>query len=344
MRSRTLAVALTLLAGAARAQETSDPWLAVDRTMLTALEEHRVAGMGLAVYDRAGRPVFARMYGDFASDRRVAIASASKLVTGVVLFRLVDEGLLSLDSTTGAVLGWPGAKGSITLRHLLSFTSGMPREHVCTVLPQLTLAACVEMIEGSALEAPAGTRFDYGSTHLAVAGRMAEVVTGQSWDQVFATRLRAPLGLPPAAQYYATPRQPIPTENPLLAGGLRMTMDEYARVLQLVFDKGRFQGLPLVSPALFDAQAILQYPRAAIGYSPWPEMRYGLTAWLECPTPETGCAALSSPGAFGFTPFLDRDAGYYAVLGMEIDRGVGENFAPGLEQALRPLIAAALAR
>ena len=52
---------------------------------------------------------------------------------------------------------------------------------------------------------------------------------------------------------------------------------------------------------------------------------------------------ISSPGAFGFTPFLDRGAGYYAVLGMEIDRGIGENFGPELEQALKPLIAAAIA-
>src|SRR5689334_15884359 len=133
MRIRTLAVAVMLLAGSARAQETTDPWLAVDRTMQAALQEHGT-GMGLAVYDRAGTKVFERMYGDFAPDRRVAIASASKMVTGVVLFRLVDEGLLSLDSTTGAVLGWRGEKGAITLRHLLSFTSGMPREHVCTVL------------------------------------------------------------------------------------------------------------------------------------------------------------------------------------------------------------------
>jgi CubicO group peptidase (beta-lactamase class C family) len=343
MRRFTLALFATLVAGAAQAQERTDPWIEVDRTMRTALAEERVSGMGLAVYDRSGTKVFERMYGDFAPDRRVAIASASKLVTGVVLFRLVDEGRLSLDSTTGAVLGWSGARGALSLRHLLSFTSGLRREDVCTVLPQLTLAACVEMIERNPLEAPAGARFDYGSTHLAVAGRMAEVATGQAWDEVFGTRLRAPLGLPREAQYYATPRNPVPTENPLLAGGLRMTMDEYARVLQLVFDQGRWQGAQLIAPALFEAQAVEPYPNAEIGYSPWPEGRYGLTAWLECATPETGCAAISSPGAFGFTPFLDRAAGFYAVLGMEISRAEGENFAPGLARTLRPLIAAAVA-
>jgi D-alanyl-D-alanine-carboxypeptidase/D-alanyl-D-alanine-endopeptidase len=343
MTNRTLAVVLSLLAGAAHAQDKTDPWLAVDQTVRGALQEQAVPGMGLAVYDRAGTKVFERMYGDFSPDRRVAIASASKLVTGVVLFRLVDEGLLSLDSTTGAVLGWQGEKGVLTLRHLLSFTSGLQREDVCTVLPQLTLAACVEMIGRKALAAPAGARFDYGSTHLAVAGRLAEVATGERWEDVFDTRLRAPLGLSRDARYYATPRQPVPTENPLLAGGLRMTMNEYGRVLQLVFDRGRWQGRQLIASALFDQQALLPYPRAVIGHSPWPEGRYGLAAWLECATPETGCASISSPGAFGFTPFLDREAGYYAVLGMELDRAEGGNFAPDLARVLKPLIAAAAA-
>jgi hypothetical protein len=61
-----------------------------------------------------------------------------------------------------------------------------------------------------------------------------------------------------------------------------------------------------------------------------------------CGTPAAGCAVLSSPGAFGFTPWLDRAAGYYAILGMELDRGAVENgvvdFAVRLQQELEPLI------
>jgi hypothetical protein len=72
--------------------------------------------------------------------------------------------------------------------------------------------------------------------------------------------------------------------------------------------------------------------------------RYGLTAWLECATPATGCSTISSPGAFGFTPWLDRSSGYYAILGMELDdlradRGLG----PQIQQGLKPLIATAVA-
>jgi hypothetical protein len=54
------------------------------------------------------------------------------------------------------------------------------------------------------------------------------------------------------------------------------------------------------------------------------------------------------PGAFGFTPWLDRASGYYAILGMELgstdtDEGVVA-FAVGLQAELAPLIAAALAK
>jgi CubicO group peptidase (beta-lactamase class C family) len=153
MGIRALTIAVTLLAGAAHAQQATDPWLAVDRTMRAALGEHGVPWASRSTTGRARRS----SSGCTATSLPTAasrFASASKMVTGVVLFRLVDEGRLSLDSTTGTVLGWRGEKGGITLRHLLSFTSGMQREHVCTVLPQLTLAACVEMIERDALDCP----------------------------------------------------------------------------------------------------------------------------------------------------------------------------------------------
>jgi CubicO group peptidase (beta-lactamase class C family) len=60
-----------------------------------------------------------------------------------------------------------------------------------------------------------GTRFDYGSTHLHVAARMAEVVTGQSWANLFATQLKAPLGLTsPDLAWYTAPRQAVGHDEP----------------------------------------------------------------------------------------------------------------------------------
>lgn len=318
----------------------------VDATANAAFTAQGISGMGLSIYDHNGVKVFERMYGTFSADQRVAIASASKLVSGAVIFSLIDKGYLTLDSTTGLILGWTGPQAAITLRQLLSFTSGLPPSHACTAISSIALADCVELISQETLIATPGTRFDYGSTHLHVAARMAEVQTNLPWNTIFANELRTALGLPGLVQYYTAPQLAFGTTNPLIAGGMRASMNEYARILQLTYDKGRWQGNQLIGETLFNTQVIEPYPNAVIGYSPAPtgwNVRYGLAAWLECTTPTTGCASISSPGAFGFTPWIDRTAGYYAILGMEIDNTTGVvSFAVNLQQQLKPLIATAM--
>ena len=326
-----------------------DPFTAVDRAASAAFAAQGISGMGLTIYDAQGVKRFERMYGTFSADQRVAIASSSKMVAGLVIFRLIDQGFLTLDSTTGAVLGWTGPQAAITLRQLLSFTSGLEREASCTLSAGITLADCVTTISQQPLVAAPGTRFDYGSTHLQVAARMAEVVTGQSWTNLFATQLKAPLGLnSPDLQWFTAPRQALGTSNPLIAGGLRATMNEYARLLALDFNRGVYQGNTLIGSSLFTTQATEPFPNAVIGNSPFVNaginFHYGLAAWLECPPPAVNCAVLSSPGAFGFTPWFDRDGGYYAILGMEVTESQSGivAFAVNLAQDLKPLIRSAL--
>lgn len=293
----------------------------VDATANSAFVAQGISGMGLSIYGRNGVKVFEKMYGTFSADQRVAIASTSKIVSGVVIFSLIHQSYLSLDDTTSSILGWSGPQAAITLRQLLSFTSGLPPSHTCTANPSITLADCVNSISQETIVATPGTRFAYGSTHLHVATRIAEVQTGLTWNQIFANEIRTPLGISNLVQYYTGPLQAAGTTNPLIAGGMRASMNEYARILQFVYDKGRWQGNQLIGETLFNLQVIEPYPNVVIGNTPAPpgwNVRYGLTAWLECPTPTTGCASISSPGAFGFTPWIDRTAGYYAILGMEI--------------------------
>jgi D-alanyl-D-alanine-carboxypeptidase/D-alanyl-D-alanine-endopeptidase len=327
----------------------TDPFAPVDRAASAAFNAQGISGMGVVVYDSQGNKRFERYYGSFSGDQRVAIASSSKMVAGLVIFRLIEQGYLSLDSTTGAVLGWSGPQAAITLRQLLSFTSGMEREAPCTLLAGISLADCVQSISQLPLVAAPGTRFDYGSTHLHVAARMAEVATGQSWANLFASQLKTPLGLnSPDLGWYTFPRQALGTSNPLIAGGIRATMNEYARFLGLVYNRGSYQGNGLIGASLFTEQASEPYPNAVIGNSPFTSIalnfHYGLTAWLECTPPAVNCGVLSSPGAFGFTPWVDRDGGYYAIIGMEVSESQSGvvNFSVQLAQDLKPLIRAAL--
>jgi serine-type D-Ala-D-Ala carboxypeptidase/endopeptidase len=333
--------------------DAADPFAEVDRIA----REHApaVGPFGLAIYlpGPAGaedRLVFQRMYGDFAPGRRVAVASASKMVAGLVLFRLITDGRLRLDSTTGEVLGWTGPKAAIALRHLLSFTSGLPPDAICTLLSNVSLQDCVVQIERLDPVAAPGARFDYGSTHLHVAGRMAEVAGGKAWADLFSEQIRDPLGLPPQVAFYTLPMQGVGTQNPLIAGGLQASMDEYARLLGLVFRRGLLGTRRLLRDDLFSEQARAPYPAAVIGESPARQVgydyRYGLTAWLECATPAEGCAVISSPGAFGWTPWLDRAAGYYAMIGTLDGKSQGKVVKASMDAAaaLKPAITRALAQ
>ncbi|RYZ40557.1 MAG: hypothetical protein EOO71_15550 [Myxococcaceae bacterium] len=107
--------------------------------------------------------------------------------------------------------------------------------------------------------------------------------------------------------------------------------------------------MPYASAALFDAQSREPHD-VVIGNSPMVDggrtYHHGLTAWLECDTPSSGCAVVSSPGAFGFTPWVDRDGGSYAIPGMQLEATNEERvgaFSVELEQQLRPELRAAVA-
>ena len=334
--------------------DAATAWTPVRDAVLSAASDAQ-ADLAFAVWDERGDLRFDVSSGSFMLDTRVAIASASKYASGLVLFELIRRGDLTLASTTGDVLGWTGPNAAITLEQLLSFTSGLPPEDPCTRVARMSLAACVNSLEATTPEAPPATRFDYGSTHLHVAARMAEVVTGRGWGELFDEILATPLGFSADAAYFTFPRQALGQINPLIAGGLRMTMNEYARLLQLGLQRGVFGELTLGTPELFDAQLREPFdvtitrassPLLALGFP----FHYGLTAWLECDTPRTGCERASSPGAFGFTPWFDRETRYVAIIGMEIGPSTMDvpsgavGFAVELEQTLQPLIRQALAR
>jgi CubicO group peptidase (beta-lactamase class C family) len=328
-------------------------WSAVDRAVDDAFATGTAPGIALAIYAPDGRLLHARVRGDMALERNIAVASASKMVSGLAILRLVEQGFLSLDSTTGTVLGWSGPQAAITLRHLLAFTSGLPTIFTagsgtdCTRNPFTTLADCVADLGQRGLSWTPGSRFEYGNTHLHVAARMAEVATGANWANIVALQLRQPLSLPDTVAYYTAPRQSTGTINPLIAGGLRISMSEYARVLSVIHNRGTHNGQYLLAASLIEQMGKDPYPMAVTGFSPYDNFglprEYGLTAWLECATPTTGCNDITSPGAFGFTPWIDRDAGYYAIIGMEVD-GFGEvsEFSVKLSLTLRPLIKTAL--
>ena len=94
-----------------------------------------------------------------------------------------------------------------------------------------------------------------------------------------------------------------------------------------------------VSPCVTGVVALLLW-----FLSPLPGAGYGIGHWVERKDAQGHSTLVSSPGAFGFTPWLDRNVGYYAVIAMEsgnTDTGVVPA-SVRLAQDLKPLIAQAL--
>ncbi|MFT5357706.1 MAG: D-alanyl-D-alanine-carboxypeptidase/D-alanyl-D-alanine-endopeptidase [Polyangiales bacterium] len=305
-----------------------------------------INGVTLVVHDSDDRRIIEVSVGDFEADRRVPIASASKLVTGLVLLRLIDSGTLSFDDTVGEVLGWTGTPAAgATLDHLGGFVSGMEPESLCLFDPTRTLQACVERLQSAPTVAAPGERFQYGSTHQAVAAAMAEIASGDSWATLFERELKSPLGLTsPELRYYTLPKEGLGDDNPLVAGGMRASADEYMPMLAVLFHNGTHNGERVIREETIQRMGQNGYPGATIDAAlEASNLRYSWSSWINCEGAASPCDTITSPGGFGFTPWVDREHGYYAILAMESDGLDGSGFALPLMEILRPEIETLLA-
>ncbi len=330
--------------------ETGEP---IDTTALQALLDAAleiappgVDGITLVVHDANDERVIELFAGDLATDKRMPVASASKYVSALVLMRLIDAGILDPEDTPGDVLGWQGPVAEATLDQLAAFVSGLPGEHLGSLNPVMTLDECVATLDMVEPVGAPGELFAYGSAHLATAASMAQALSGKPWATLFDEEVKAPLGIESEeVKYYTVPFEDsgIGEINPLAAGGLVISIDEYIPILAALFHRGVAGDETIVDPLLMERFFRNDYPDATPdepGIGP-----YSFGSWLFCGPGIHMCDVVSSPGAFGFTPWVyDRpgEEPYYAILGMRADDGDGAPFSVGVVIELMPLIQAAL--
>jgi CubicO group peptidase (beta-lactamase class C family) len=132
----------------------------------------------------------------------VHLGSCTKAMTATLIGMLVDEGKLSWGSTIGKV--FPDHLGrvhadfqAVTLSQLLTHRAGLPHDVRWGRLPGQTPTEQRLSIVTSSLEAPPqhrpGTKYEYSNVGYALAGLMAETVTGRSWEELMQERLFDPL-------------------------------------------------------------------------------------------------------------------------------------------------------
>jgi D-alanyl-D-alanine carboxypeptidase len=138
-------------------------------------------------------------------DDYMRVASVAKAFSGATALSLVDNDRLDLDDTIGTRLpSLPAAWAEVTLRQLLSHTSGLPdftevRAFQEAAFASLDVAPPPGMLLTYAydqpLNFPAGSEYRYSNSDNIAVGLMIEAATGMNYDTVLKEQVLDPLGL-----------------------------------------------------------------------------------------------------------------------------------------------------
>lgn len=216
----------------------------------------------------------------FGADTKMNIASASKLVFGAYVVERFKDDLSKLDANAMRMLS-----GYVSLTY-------------DSCVGTKTVEACFTAAQNATLTAADVGRFDYNGGHF----------------QKYAVDLG--LGGDGAAALTADIKSLVGTElaftysSPQLAGGISTTAADYAAFLRKIL-----AGKLAIGSHLADAPVCTQpstCPSAV--YSPAPAAwHYSYAHWIE-DDPTSGDGAFSSPGAFGFYPWIDATRTYYGIV------------------------------
>lgn len=294
--------------------------------------------VALVVRDGTRQPAVAvgdaLRYGDadgteLPADTRVAmreetvfdVASLTKLFTATVLMTLVEEGLLVLDGPIAEHLPSFATKDrrAVTLRHLLSHTSGLPDLlRLWTDWPDR--AERRRAVLDVPLKSRPGTVFEYSCIGYIVGGYLAEKVSGRALSELIQERICRPLGLAdtgylPSAEQVAraaaTEYQPqvgrgmvrgsVHDENSWSLGGIVgnagifSTARDVARFGEMVRRGGELDGIRILRDTTVSEMLRDQLPEGID-----PGFRHGLGFRIGDPN---FMGALAASGAVGHTGF-----------------------------------------
>jgi len=262
------------------------------------------------------------------------LLSAVKWLTAITIMTVVDEKKLTLDTHVADLIPvFAKDKSAVTLRQLLSHTSGIQSEAACVSNRNITLGNCADSIGLAPSENAAGAFFAYAGAPFTVAGRMAEIATAKSWEQLFTERIAGPLGLENTG-YGAT-------QNPILSDGYAYaTLRDYGRILQMLRDGGVFAGKRILSQQALTEMFRDQTAGAKSLFPPRDTPTcYGLGVWCEGIRSDGTVFRVGSPGATGVIPWLDLDQGVFGVFMTNTPFGDVHAEVASLKDAIRDSIA-----
>lgn len=247
---------------ASETEGTAAAYARLDEYVLAQLERGRIPGAALVVVE-GDRIAHLAAYGSsgpsgapITPQTPFCVGSISKSFTALAALQLVEQGRLDLDAHVqrylpGFELARHGGAARITVRHLLTHTSGLgTRSGRRPEADEQPLAQAVRGLAAFKLVAPPGERFEYSNANYQVLGAIIEAVSATSFADYVERRLFEPLGLrhahtggaPAVADHLATGHRywfgwPVAEErvpNPIGAlpsGGLMLGAEDLGRYL-----------------------------------------------------------------------------------------------------------------
>lgn len=203
-RVRLLWLSLLLICTCWRAQASS-PTDSLDLFLTAKMQQLRIPGLQLAVV-RHGQVVKLAQYGlanvqdsvPVTRRTRFFLNSITKAFVGVTIMQLVETGKLDLAAPASRYLpGLPAAWQPVTVRQLLTHTSGLP-----DILPEEALVtedneqAAWAAVKQQPLESQPGERFSYNQTNYLLLGKLITQLSGQPFTEFTQTRQFNVVGMP----------------------------------------------------------------------------------------------------------------------------------------------------
>jgi D-alanyl-D-alanine carboxypeptidase len=212
----SLLAALAAASALAQAQDTSARLAAnVDSIANAVLASTGVPSATVAVVTH-GQLAYAQAYGSAkldphvaaTADMRYGIGSISKQFTAACVLLLQQDGKLKLDDPVSKYVPGLTRGNDVTIRQLLSHTSGYqdfwPQDYVPPAMEKaITPQAILDHWAKQPLDFEPGTRWQYSNTNFEIAALIVEKASGKPFFQFVRTRVLEPLGITTAIDFDA---------------------------------------------------------------------------------------------------------------------------------------------
>ena len=265
---------------------------ALSNFLKTATDRGDVPGVVVAVVDKNG-VLYNEAFGKSSTIRNTPMtkdtifnmASMTKPVTSAAIMILVDEGKLKLDDEVAKYLPkWKEpvviskfneadasfetrpARRAITIRHLLTHTSGIGYGFSSPMLAKIMEKTKKNELDSPLLFDP-GESWAYGAS-TRVLGHVVEAISGQKIDEFLQARILGPLGMNDTSYLVPTTKysrvvavnarnaggtfeeRPMPATLPATVqgdGGLYGTASDYGLFLRMLLNRGTLNGTRILS-------------------------------------------------------------------------------------------------